>query len=74
METRFFVLIGSGGRYDSETFMQNSTAAPELRSPQSLVRRLRRNAACAEVAVAIALVFSICTLLYAILVDPAALA
>jgi hypothetical protein len=52
--------------------MQNLPAAPALRSPQSLVRRLRRKAACIEVAVALALVFSICTLLYAILHDPAA--
>lgn len=50
--------------------MQNLRAAPELRSPQSHLRKLRRKAACVEVAVAIVLVFSICTLLYVIVYDP----
>lgn len=51
--------------------MQILPAAPELGSPQFLLRKLRRKAACIEVAVAIVLVFSICTLFYAIVYDPA---
>ena len=46
--------------------MQNLSATPELRSPQSLLRELRRTAACIEATVALVLVFSICTMLYAI--------
>jgi len=46
--------------------MQNLPAAPVLRSPQSLLRELRRTAACIEVTVALVVVFSICALLYAI--------
>jgi uncharacterized membrane protein len=46
--------------------MRNLPAAPELRSPQSLLRRLRRNAVLIEIAVALAIVVSICTLVYAI--------
>jgi hypothetical protein len=46
--------------------MQNLPAAPEVRSPQSLMRDLRRKSARAEVLVALALVLSICTILYTI--------
>jgi hypothetical protein len=66
-------MVAAGGRYDSaETNMQNLPAAPELRSPQFLLRRLRRNAARIEVAVATALVLSICTVLLVISHGPAA--
>jgi hypothetical protein len=51
--------------------MRNLPAAPELRSPQSLLRRLRRNAVRIEIAVALAIVVSICTLVYAIAHVPA---
>jgi hypothetical protein len=51
--------------------MRNLRTAPELRSPQSLLRKLRRNAARIEIAVALVIVVSICTLLYAIARDPA---
>ena len=51
--------------------MRNLPAAPELRSPQSLLRRLRRNAVLIEIAVALAIVVSICTLVYAIAHVPA---
>jgi hypothetical protein len=66
-------MLAAGGRHDSaETNMQNLPATPELRSPQFLLRKLRRNAARIEVAVAAALVLSICTVLFAISHGPAA--
>ena len=54
--------------------MQNLRVAPELRSPQSLMRDLRRKSAHAEVVVALALVLSICAIVYAIADGPIAAA
>jgi hypothetical protein len=51
--------------------MRSLPAVPELHSPQSLLRRLRRNAVLIEIAVALAIVVSICTLVYAIAHVPA---
>ncbi|HEY7457996.1 MAG TPA: hypothetical protein VH765_04510 [Xanthobacteraceae bacterium] len=43
--------------------------APERRSPQSIAREIRRETACVEVAVALALVLSIATVAYVLTLD-----
>jgi hypothetical protein len=50
--------------------MRNLPAAPEVRSPQSLTRELRRKSAKASVLVALGLVLSTFTILYTIAVWP----
>lgn len=52
--------------------MRKPRALPELRSPQSLMRDLRDRSARLEVAVALALVLSICTLVTALAEGPGA--
>ena len=50
--------------------MHNPRAVPALRPPHSLMRDLRDRSARVEVAVALALVLSICTLVFAIADGP----
>lgn len=53
--------------------MNHPRPAPDPRSPRSLLRELRRRSARVETAVALALLLSTCTLLYAVAQGQAAL-
>jgi hypothetical protein len=60
----------AGGRRDSlDTDMQRPLRAPDRRSPKSVSRALRRDAAFARIVVAFALVLSIVTLVYLLNLD-----